>query len=236
MLLYAVDVAPGLAARLPEVAGVLDLLDDSGGHLADTVGHGDPAGGTDLHLLLALGADHVTVLAAGDGWGAGDGEADRTLHRLLELSEEALRLLPLLGQLELSLHQPGLQPGNLHHRSPDGAGVALLADLVTVTGAGLIVTGSPRVGDPQEGRTVPPLLGDGSGLLLVLVDLRRKIFECYNSPFCPDSHPRRRRETDWKPSLSISFLSSHSESEIVSRTIPKDFLTNVIKFEINHRV
>ena len=59
MLLYAVDVAPGLAARLPEVAGVLDLLDDSGGHLADTVGHGDPAGGTDLHLLLALGTDHV---------------------------------------------------------------------------------------------------------------------------------------------------------------------------------
>ena len=39
----AVNVAPGVTPGLPEVAGVLDPLDDGGRHLAHTVGHGHPA-------------------------------------------------------------------------------------------------------------------------------------------------------------------------------------------------
>ena len=103
---------------------MLYLLNDGGGNLADTVGHGDPAGradlgdeiedddllsvDTDLHLILTLGADHVTILTAGYRGSSGDGEAYWTLNGLLQLLQEAFCLSPLLAQLHLSLPQPRL--------------------------------------------------------------------------------------------------------------------------------
>ena len=47
------DITALVTARLPEVAGVLDLLDDGGGHLAHTVGHRHPAGRADLQRQLS---------------------------------------------------------------------------------------------------------------------------------------------------------------------------------------
>ena len=102
---------------------MLYLLYDGGGYLAHTVGHGHPARGahlghhgdidiggvhTNLHLVLALATDHVTILAAGDWRCSGDGEADGALHTLLQLLQEALSLSPLLAELHLPLSQPGL--------------------------------------------------------------------------------------------------------------------------------
>ena len=66
-----------------------------------------------LNLLLALGADDVTVLAAGDRGLAGDGQAHRAHHRLLQLPQERLGLGPLLLQLRLSLVQPVLETPEL---------------------------------------------------------------------------------------------------------------------------
>ena len=43
-----VDITALVTARLPEVAGMLDLLYDGGRHLAHTVGHRHPAGRTHL--------------------------------------------------------------------------------------------------------------------------------------------------------------------------------------------
>ena len=76
---------------------MLDLLYDGGCYLTDTVGHGDPAGGahlgvhgygdallvsvhTDLHLVLALAANHVTILTARNRGSSGNGETDRTFN------------------------------------------------------------------------------------------------------------------------------------------------------------
>ena len=43
-----------------------------------------------LHFLLALPADDVAVLTAGNWRGTGDGETDRALHGLLQLPGEYL--------------------------------------------------------------------------------------------------------------------------------------------------
>ena len=67
--------------------------------MAHTVGHADPTGGThlqhhdhnhhngdcvtNLHLILALTTDHVTILAAWHWWGSGDGETNWALHTFL---------------------------------------------------------------------------------------------------------------------------------------------------------
>ena len=77
------------------------------GHRGDS---DDQPGGvhTNLYLVLALAADHVTILAAGDWRCSGDGEADGALHTLLQLLQEALSLSPLLAELHLPLSQPGL--------------------------------------------------------------------------------------------------------------------------------
>ena len=64
-------------------------------HLADAVGHGDPAGGADVHLVLALVANHMTVAAAWHWGGSWDGETDWTLHTVLQLFQKPLRLHPL---------------------------------------------------------------------------------------------------------------------------------------------
>ena len=66
-----------------------------------------------LHPLLALGADDVTVLAAGDRGLAGDGQAHRAHHRLLQLPQERLGLGPLLLQFCLPLAQPVLETPEL---------------------------------------------------------------------------------------------------------------------------
>lgn len=90
---------------------MLYLLNYGGGNLADAVGHGDPTGGADLHLILTLGADHMTILTARYRGSSGDGEAYWTLYRLLQLLQEALCFPSLLAQLHLSLPQPRLQAG-----------------------------------------------------------------------------------------------------------------------------
>ena len=61
------DVAPGGAARVAEVAGMLDLLDDGGRHLAHTVGHRHPAGWADLEQPHYHHNSHSLVLRSGIG-------------------------------------------------------------------------------------------------------------------------------------------------------------------------
>ena len=115
---------PCITTRISEVTRMLYLLNYGGGNLADAVGHGDPTGGadlgdevedddllgvdTDLHLILTLGADHMTILTARYRGSSGDGEAYWTLYRLLQLLQEALCFPSLLAQLHLSLPQPRL--------------------------------------------------------------------------------------------------------------------------------
>ena len=72
-------------------------------YLADAVGHGDPAGGADVHLVLALVANHMTVAAAWHWGGSWDGEANWTLHTVLQLFQKPLRLHPLSDNLPFPL-------------------------------------------------------------------------------------------------------------------------------------
>ena len=80
---------------------MLDLLYDGGCHLVHTVGHGYPAGGTNLedsshehlpydhsyftnlNLVFTFVTYDMTIAAAGDWWGSGDREADRALNTFL---------------------------------------------------------------------------------------------------------------------------------------------------------
>ena len=59
-------------------------------HLADTVGHGDPAGGADVHLVFALVANHMTIAAAWHWRGSRDGETDWAFHGVLKLFQKPL--------------------------------------------------------------------------------------------------------------------------------------------------
>ena len=61
------DITALVTARLPEVAGVLDLLDDGGGHLAHTVGHRHPAGWADLEQPHCHHNSHSLALRSGSG-------------------------------------------------------------------------------------------------------------------------------------------------------------------------
>merc|ERR1719192_3301819 len=109
MPMDCVDVTSLRAACISPVARMLYPLDYRGCHLTDTVGHGDPAGGTDVHLVLALVADDMAVAAAGH-WGCSwDGEAHWTLHALLQLLQKPLRLHSLGDDFSLPLPENCLQ-------------------------------------------------------------------------------------------------------------------------------
>merc|ERR1719350_1661825 len=130
-------VALLLAASLPPVAGVLDTLDDRGRHLADTVGHGDPAGGADIHLVLALVTDDVSIAAAGHWWRPWYGEADRADHRLLELRQEGLPLPPVAHDLPLPLPQARLETSHGQGLLPRQAGAGRAGALCHSYSAGV---------------------------------------------------------------------------------------------------
>ena len=60
-------------------------------HLTDTAWcHGDPAGGADVHLVLALVANHMAIAAAWHRRGSRDGETDWTFHGVLQLFQKPL--------------------------------------------------------------------------------------------------------------------------------------------------
>merc|ERR1719341_1303450 len=85
-----IDVTSFRTTCVSPVARVLYPLDYSGCNLTDTVGHGDPAGGADVHLVLALVANHMTVAAAWHRGGSRDGETNWTLHTVLQLFQKPL--------------------------------------------------------------------------------------------------------------------------------------------------
>ena len=78
-------------------------------YLADTVGHGDPAGGANIHLILALVTNHMTIAAAWHWGGSRDGETNWALNTVLKLFQEPLRLHPLGDNLPLPLSEGCLQ-------------------------------------------------------------------------------------------------------------------------------
>ena len=78
-------------------------------HLADTVGHGDPAGGADVHLVLALVANHMTVATTWHWRRSRDGETDWAFHGVLKLLQKPLRLHSLCHNFSFPLPEDCLQ-------------------------------------------------------------------------------------------------------------------------------
>ena len=77
--------------------------------LADTVSHGDPAGGADVDLILALVANNMAIATAWHWRSSRDGEAHWTLHALLQLLQKPLRLHSLGDDFSLPLPENCLQ-------------------------------------------------------------------------------------------------------------------------------
>ena len=80
-------------------------------HLTDTIGHGDPAGGADIHLVLAFVANHMTIAAAWYWRSSWDGETHWTFHGVLQLFQKPLGLHSLSDNFSFPLPEGCLQAG-----------------------------------------------------------------------------------------------------------------------------
>ena len=103
-------------------------------HLTDTVGHGDPAGRADVHLVLAFVANHMAIAATWHWRGSRDGETNWTFHRVLQFFQKPLGLHSLSDNFSFPLPEGRLQAGQAN---------PLLVQ--SLTGRRLILHGAARV-------------------------------------------------------------------------------------------
>ena len=96
-----VDITALVTARLPEVTGMLDLLNDGGGHLAHTQSHRHPAGRTHLQIVRVNQCSPLSLVEKCRGFA------------LIALVE---RIIVLLHQLSYAIKN------QLGHRTPPTRG------------------------------------------------------------------------------------------------------------------